>query len=132
MQGTDRFTTDDLRAITSYLQDPLDGTDLVLSTVGAPPKHLLDTLKQAGGIAHDTDPPAPATARLVRRAASAEWRGARRGGGRLGRRAAGEDVGRLNGLLGTLDAASGPGRKLAADDVAPFLGEAGSVPAHGT
>jgi DNA polymerase-3 subunit delta len=40
----------------------------------------------------------------------------------------GEDVGRLNGLLGTLEATFGPGRKLAAEDVAPFLGEAGSVP----
>ena len=37
-------------------------------------------------------------------------------------------MGRLGGLLATLESAFGPGVKLGVDDVAPFLGDAGSVP----
>ena len=130
VRGIDRFTTDDLRAITGYLQDPLDSTDLVLSTAGAPPKHLLDVLKQAGGIVRDTDPPARAKERRAWFDEQLALSGVVLDGAAAGLVAEqlGEDVGRLNGLLGTLEATFGPGRKLAAEDVAPFLGEAGSVP----
>ena len=40
----------------------------------------------------------------------------------------GEDLGRLQSLLATLAAAYGAGARVGADDVEPFLGEAGSVP----
>jgi DNA polymerase-3 subunit delta len=40
----------------------------------------------------------------------------------------GEDLGRLESLLATLAAAYGSGSRVTADDVRPFLGEAGSVP----
>jgi len=40
----------------------------------------------------------------------------------------GEDLGRLQGILDSLAAGYGPGAAVRADDIAPFLGEAGSVP----
>jgi DNA polymerase-3 subunit delta len=42
----------------------------------------------------------------------------------------GEDLGRVEGLLGALAAAYGEGARLTADDVAPYLGEAGNVPRY--
>jgi DNA polymerase-3 subunit delta len=42
----------------------------------------------------------------------------------------GEDLGRVEGLLGALSAAYGEGATLTADDVVPYLGEAGSVPRY--
>jgi len=41
----------------------------------------------------------------------------------------GEDLGRLQGILETLAAAYGEGAPIGADELAPFLGEAGAVPA---
>jgi DNA polymerase III subunit delta len=40
----------------------------------------------------------------------------------------GQDAGRVGGLVDTLVAGFGPDARLGADDVAPYLGEAGSVP----
>src|SRR3954469_15879792 len=40
----------------------------------------------------------------------------------------GEDLGRLGNLLDALGAAYGQGARVSADDLRPFLGEAGSVP----
>ncbi len=42
----------------------------------------------------------------------------------------GEDLGRVEGLLGALAAAYGEGARVSADDVAPYLGEAGNVPRY--
>ncbi len=40
----------------------------------------------------------------------------------------GEDLGRLEGLLDTLAATYGPGATIGAEELAPFLGQAGAVP----
>ena len=40
----------------------------------------------------------------------------------------GEDLGRVEGLLSALSAAYGAGARVTADDLAPYLGEAGNVP----
>lgn len=130
VRGLDRFTSDDLRPITTYLQDPLDTTDLVLSTTGAPPKHLLDAVKKAGGTVRDTDPPTRGRERrgwFDEQLALSDVR-LDAGAAALVLDQLGEDVGRLHGLLGTLEATFGPGSRLSAEDVAPFLGDAGSVP----
>ena len=42
----------------------------------------------------------------------------------------GEDLGRVEGLLGALSAAYGEGARISADDLAPYLGEAGNVPRY--
>jgi DNA polymerase-3 subunit delta len=42
----------------------------------------------------------------------------------------GEDLGRVEGLLSALSAAYGEGARVTADDLAPYLGEAGNVPRY--
>ena len=42
----------------------------------------------------------------------------------------GEDLGRVEGLLGALSAAYGEGARISAEDLAPYLGEAGNVPRY--
>jgi DNA polymerase-3 subunit delta len=42
----------------------------------------------------------------------------------------GEDLGRVEGLLGALEAAYGSGARISVDDLAPYLGEAGNVPRY--
>jgi DNA polymerase-3 subunit delta len=42
----------------------------------------------------------------------------------------GEDLGRVEGLLSALSAAYGEGARITADDLAPYLGEAGMVPRY--
>ncbi len=42
----------------------------------------------------------------------------------------GEDLGRVEGLLGALSAAYGEGAVVSAEDLAPYLGEAGNVPRY--
>jgi DNA polymerase-3 subunit delta len=130
-RGIGRFTADDLKPLAAYLADPLPTTDLVLTVSGERlPKAFLDAVKAAGGIVVDTDVG-------TRKADRDEWiteqvaasglkldRTARdAAGARLG-----EDLGRLGSLLDTLAGAFGPGAKLTAADIAPFLGEGGGVP----
>ncbi len=118
----------DAKRLTSYLEDPLATTALVLvSGGGAVPATLARAVGTAGEVVETTvgrgrarsqwladhlkDGPVrldgPATARL------SEHLGA--------------DMGRLVGLLDTLAAAYGPGASVALDDLEPFLGEAGSL-----
>jgi DNA polymerase-3 subunit delta len=42
----------------------------------------------------------------------------------------GEDLGRVEGLLGALGAAYGEGARISVDDLTPYLGEAGNVPRY--
>jgi len=42
----------------------------------------------------------------------------------------GEDLGRVEGLLGALSAAYGEGARISAEELAPYLGEAGNVPRY--
>jgi DNA polymerase-3 subunit delta len=42
----------------------------------------------------------------------------------------GEDLGRVEGLLGALSAAYGEGARVSAEDLKPYLGEAGTVPRY--
>ena len=125
-----QFKADELAPLVAYLGDPLPTTSLVLVwESGAVPKSLLDAVKKAGGAHLDTSP--GRTARDQR-----SWLAERIGeSGLLLDKAAvdavatslGEDVGRLGGLLETLVATYGPGARLGAADVTPYLGEAGGV-----
>jgi DNA polymerase III subunit delta len=125
-----QFKAEQLTPIVDYLADPLPTTALVLVwEVGAVPKGLLDAIKRAGGAHVDTSP--GRTARDQR-----SWLAERiaESGVHLDKAAVelvvqtlGEDVSRLSGLLGGLASTFGPGARLGAADVAPYLGEGGGV-----
>jgi DNA polymerase-3 subunit delta len=129
-RGVHRFRADDLAPVLAYLADPLPTTSLVLVwESGAVPKGLLDAVTKAGGQVVDTSPGRSARDQRA-------WVADRiaESGLHLDRTATelvasrlGEDLARLSGLLATLVSTYGPGAKLGADDVAPYLGEAGGV-----
>ena len=134
-----RFSTiDSLGPLLGYLENPLDTTDLVLvwekgpglQKLGAVPKRLSEAVKEAGGEVVGTGVPRS-------RDGSSKWMDTqiaaaglrlRPGAKRLLADHLGEDLSRLPAVLTTLSSAYGPDRALEADDVAPFIWEAGSVP----
>lgn len=126
-----RFNADELEPLLRYLQDPLDTTDLVLAAGGGRmAKSLSEAVKGAGADVLDTTAPTRArdrTAWIEQQIAAA---GLRIDGGALQAVAGwmGEDAGRLQGVIDTLVSTYGTGHKLKADDLKPFLGEAGGVP----
>jgi DNA polymerase-3 subunit delta len=130
-RGIERFTTADAVApLVAYLADPLDTTDLVLvSGGGRLPKSLTDAVKQAGGLVTDADAP---SGRARQGWVEGHFQGAEvklDAGAKAAISARlGDDLGRLEALLATLDAAFGRGARLGEADVEPFLGEAGTIP----
>ncbi|MGI8759328.1 MAG: DNA polymerase III subunit delta [Acidimicrobiales bacterium] len=125
------YSSEALAPLIAYLGDPLASTALVLVTAErarVSPK-LVTALKAVGKVVDAGVP----TQRDGRSTWLAEH--VRRGPVRLDASALkvvgehlGEDLGRLAGLLETLAAAYGVGARVSDDDVAPFLGQAGSVP----
>jgi DNA polymerase-3 subunit delta len=123
-----RFSTADVAPLLAYLADPLPTSSLVLVAGGGNvARPLVDAVRKIGHVV-DADVPGgrgrgawlasklrEAPVRLDAEAAAAV-------GAHLG-----EDLSRLPALLETLAAAYGPGARLTGDDVAPFLGQAGSV-----
>ncbi len=130
-RGMGRFTADDVAPIVAYLGDPLPSTELVLVAGGGRmPKALTDAVKKSGATTLETSPPTRARER-------AGWfeDQIRAAGLKLEPQAAqvltewlGEDAGRLQGILETLNATYGNATKLTAAEVTPFLGDAGGVP----
>jgi DNA polymerase-3 subunit delta len=126
-----RFSTDELAPLLGYLDNPLESTDLVLVAGGGRlAKKLVDAVAMAGGHKIDTSPPKRPGDRQTWVRAQAEEAGIKLDGGATARLAEqlGEDVGRLDGILGVLRSTFGEGVKISAGDVEPFLGEAGGVP----
>lgn len=126
-----RLLTADVPRLVEVVQDPLPTTVLVLvGGGGTVPAPLVKAVKAAGEIID------VATTKAGERKA---WlhdhlRGAPV---KLEPRAAdlladhvGEDLGRVEGLLGALSAAYGEGARVSAEDLAPYLGEAGNVPRY--
>jgi DNA polymerase-3 subunit delta len=135
-----RFTkAEDLAPLLAYLADPLPTTRLVLvwergqnprqDRHGAIPKKLAEAVKAVQGTVSETTIPTGkgADAWLDERLAHAAVK-LDRGAKELVRQRFGEDRSRVVGLLTTLESAFGPGTHVTADEVEPFLGEAGSVP----
>jgi DNA polymerase-3 subunit delta len=134
-----RFTTaESVAPLVAYLDDPLPTTSLVLVWDKGPkftgrssvPKSLTDALTRAGALTHTTDVPGTAKGRdawfrdqLAEAAVHLDARAQKLLGEHLG-----EDVSRLGAILGTLESTFGPGARLGADDLAPFLGQSGGVP----
>jgi DNA polymerase-3 subunit delta len=124
-----RFSAADVAPLVAYLGDPLPTSALVLVGGGGQiAKALLDAVKKVG---HVVDAGAPSSgkarqswlaAQLKSAPVSLDARAAELVGSHLG-----EDVGRLPSLLELLAAAHGEGASVGADEVAPFLGEAGGV-----
>jgi DNA polymerase III subunit delta len=118
----------DAKRLTSYLEDPLATTALVLVAGGGGVPPTLAKAAAAAGEVVDTT--------VGRGRARSQWLAEHVKGGpvRLDGSAIarlsehlGDDMGRLAGLLDTLASAYGPGASVAPDDLEPFLGEAGSL-----
>ncbi|WP_419919291.1 DNA polymerase III subunit delta [Candidatus Poriferisocius sp.] len=134
-----RFSNaESLGPLLGYLKNPLDTTDLVLvwekgpalQRMAALPKSLSSAVAAAGGEVVGAGVPRGSdgvTQWMDGQIATAGLR-LRAGAKRLLADRLGEDMSRLPSVLATLASAYGSDRTLEADDVAPFIGEAGSVP----
>lgn len=120
-----------LEPLLAYLAEPLDTTSLVLVTGerGRLSPRLTSAVKALGRVVEAGVP--------TQRAGRSAWLAERLAGGtvRLDTAATrlvddhlGEDLGRLQSLLATLEAVYGAGARVSVDDLRPFLGEAGAVP----
>lgn len=126
-----RFSADELTPLIGYLTSPLDSTDLVMVAGGGRlAKKLTDAVSAAGGHTVNTNPPSRPADRQAWVRSQAEERGLRLDGPAAARIAEqlGEDVGRLEGILGVIRSTYGEGQRISVADVEPFLGEAGGVP----
>ncbi len=130
-RGLGRFTADDVGPLVAYLANPLPTTDLVLVGGGGRlPKALADAIKGAGAATTVASSPARPKDRAVWIEQQVALAGLSLDAGAIAKLNGwlGAEAGRLQGLLDTLASAYGRSGKLRADDIAPFLGEAGSVP----
>jgi DNA polymerase III subunit delta len=126
-----RFTADEVSPLVAYLADPLPTTDLIMVGGGGRiAKSLTDAAKKAGAVTTNTAPPSSKRDRSLWIEEQIAAEGLRVDSSALTALAdwMGEEAGRLPGVLGTLVAAYGTDTKLTGADIAPFLGEAGSVP----
>ncbi|MEX1217794.1 MAG: DNA polymerase III subunit delta [Acidimicrobiales bacterium] len=132
-------TKDACVALVHYLTDPLETTSLVLvwekdprpnkqAKTPAVPKSLLDAITGCGGVVEDSS---PGTGK-----AQSGWLEERITASTLrfdpaARRVLvdhlGSDVGRLPALLEMLESVFGPGTKVSAPDIEPYLGVSGDV-----
>ena len=126
-----RILTADAPRLVEVVEDPLPTTVLVLvGGGGTVPAPLVKAIKAAGQIMEVTTSKAgdrkawlhehlrAAPVKLEPRAAD------------LLAEHVGEDLGRVEGLLSALSAAYGEGARVTADDLQPYLGEAGNVPRY--
>jgi DNA polymerase-3 subunit delta len=130
-RGLSRFAAPELGPLVQYLSDPAPTTDLVIEWgSGRVPKVLTDAIDGAGGSRVNTGAPGNAKGRR-------DWFAEQfdRAGVVLDARARtsivdrlGEDVGRLGGILATLEGVFGAGARLGEGDIAPYLGGDGGVP----
>jgi len=124
------YPTEGLQPLLTYLADPLPTSSVVLvAGEGRLLPRLVDAVKAVG---HVIDPDVPGNRRartswLARRLEDAPVRLTAPAAALLDEHL-GEDLGRLANLLEALASAYGAGARLEPDDVAPFLGEAGSAP----
>jgi DNA polymerase-3 subunit delta len=126
-RGVHVAKADELTALSTVVAEPLPDVFLVLTwESGAVPKRLGDALKAGGGAIVETSPGRNAKA----------WLGEHLDQSGLKFDAAardllathlGEDVGRVRGVIETLVSTFGPGAKLTADDIAPYLGDEGAL-----
>jgi DNA polymerase-3 subunit delta len=123
------LTADEAARIVQYLDDPLETTTIVLvGGGGTVPAKLVTAIKNTGEV-RDAGLPRQGrdrTAWLVDRIKKSGLKLDAAAGNRLAEHL-GEDLSRLGGILQVLGAAYGEGATVTADDVEPFLGEAGGA-----
>ncbi|MDQ6783380.1 MAG: DNA polymerase III subunit delta [Actinomycetota bacterium] len=122
-----RFGTEELVPLLAYLEAPLDTTSIVLVAGGGrlAPK-LLAAVKAHGHVTGTSVKGRTAKAFVHDRIKAAPVRIDARAAALLEAHL-GEDVSRLASLLEVLGVAFEPGARLGPDDIAPYLGDAGSV-----
>lgn len=125
-----RFNEGQIEPLLGYLANPLPTTELiVVGGGGTMPKSLAAAVTAAGG--HQTEVGLPKTGErklwVAERFAEFDLRIESRAAERVASWL-GEDLGRLDGIIGTMVSIHGLGTKIGIDDVEPFLGEAGGIP----
>ena len=124
-----RLLTADAPRLVEVVQDPLPTTVLVLvGGGGTVPAPLVKAVTAAGQVIDVADEQAPGTARpgCTSTSATAPVKLEPRAADLLADHV-GEDLGRVEGLLGALARRLRRGGAISADDLAPYLGEAGNV-----
>jgi DNA polymerase-3 subunit delta len=117
----------EVEPVVAVLDDLLDTTVMVfVAGGGRVAKALGDALKGAETVGPESEKTADVLAGAVA-VAGLELRNDARA---LVHERLGDDAGRVGSLVDVLATAFGPGATLTADDVAPYLGEAGSVPPY--
>ena len=129
LRDVGNLTAADVGPLVTCLADPLDTTDLVfVAGGGAVPPALAKAWKDAGAREHGA---ARTKGEDVLHAALEDaGLGLRPDAARAILDRVGGEVGRIPGIVELLGSAFGPGASLSADDVAPYLGEAGGVPPY--
>lgn len=130
-------TKEAVAPLVTHLADPLDSNSLIIvwekdprpnrsARNSAVPKSLADAIGGAGGAIVDVSPGRRTDVWIDDRLADSplKFDAAAR---RLVVDHLGTDVGRLPGLLETLQAVFGPGAKVSANDIEPYLGASGDV-----
>jgi DNA polymerase-3 subunit delta len=121
----EQLNADEAAPVAELFDDRLDTTFLVfVSGGGRAPKSIADALKRAKTVGPESEKTTDVLVSELERAdVKLSKDAARAVAERLG-----DDAGRATGLVDVLAAAFGPGAELDADQVAPYLGEAGAVP----
>jgi DNA polymerase-3 subunit delta len=116
-----------VQMLDAFLEGPLETTVLVF-VAGGKLDALAKRLKALG--AHERAPATEDTGKVLTQALRGENLELRPDAAELISKHLGGDAGRVGSLVEVLNAAYGDGVTLTADDVAPYVGEAGSVPSY--
>jgi DNA polymerase III subunit delta len=123
------LTAADAEIIGRFLDEPLETSVIVLVSGGGTfPAALTKKLKDVGAV--ERAPDSEKTSDVLAGAAKAANLHLRPDAVKLVTAHLGEDAGRVGSLMEILSAAYGDGATLETVDVAPYLGEAGSVPSY--
>jgi DNA polymerase III subunit delta len=121
----EQLNADEAAPVAALFDDRLETTILVfVSGGGRAPKSIADALKGAQTVGPDSEKTTDVLASELERA---DIKLSKDATGSVAARL-GDDAGRVTGLVDVLSGAFGPGAELTADQVEPYLGEAGSVP----
>lgn len=123
-----RLLTADVPRLVEVVNDPLPSTVLILvGGGGAVPAALVKAITAAGKVIDvSVNRPGDRKAWLHEHLRHAPVKLEPQAAQLLGQHV-GEDLGRVEGLLGALAAAYGPGARISVADLEPYLGEAGTV-----
>lgn len=127
VRDVSKLRADDIDRLVAYLAQPADTTSLVLTASGAVPARLGEAVRRVGRVVDAAVPSGRGRGQwLAARLREAPVRLDPAASADLAAHL-GEDMGRLEGLLGALAAAYGPGSRVGSEELAPFLGEAGTA-----